>query len=201
MVYSCGFFYNAGNYKGSGNSKIVPNIDVDTFERIIKSSKSYATDKTGIDSLWAKCRKPLFQLLPRTETLALADIGVTMYFSDNCTEDDSRLITEWMKTKKFEAHNSRTMKTINDNNQVVYEIRLASIEENDENGITFPEEIYQGSAFRVSRGDYSKLLSLIVDELRNAKDYAANDNQIKMLEHFIKSFQSGKLSEHKDGCR
>lgn len=201
MIYSCGFFSNAGNYKGSGNSKIVPNIDADTFERIIKSSKAYANDKTTLDSLWLKCKKLMFLLIPRTEILALSDKGVTMYFSDNCTIDDSNLICEWMKIKEFEAYNSRAFKTIDNNNRPVYDIRLASIENNEQNGITFPAEVYKGSLFKVSRGDYSKLLSLVVSAIIKAKNYAANDNQIKMLEHFIKSFQSGSIQEHKDGCR
>jgi len=34
-----------------------------------------------------------------------------------------------------------------------------------------------------------------------SQDYAANDTEYKMLEHYIQSFTSGKLSDHKDGSR
>lgn len=34
-----------------------------------------------------------------------------------------------------------------------------------------------------------------------SQDYTANDTEYKMLEHYIQSFTSGKLSDHKDGSR
>jgi len=34
-----------------------------------------------------------------------------------------------------------------------------------------------------------------------SQDYAANDTEYKMLEHYIQSFRSGKLSDHRDGSR
>ena len=34
-----------------------------------------------------------------------------------------------------------------------------------------------------------------------SQDYAANDTEYKMLEHYNQSFTSGNLSDHKDGSR
>lgn len=34
-----GIYTNMGNYKGFGDSKIVPNITAETFDKIVKSSK------------------------------------------------------------------------------------------------------------------------------------------------------------------
>lgn len=201
LVYTCGFFSNAGNYKGSGNSKIIPNLPVTSFERIVKTSKAYANDENTIENLWSQCKKPLYLLTPRTETLALADSGITTYFSDNCTVADSELICEWLKTKSIESYNCRTFKTIDSEGRSVYDIRLASIECGDKDGITMPSEIFKGSLFKVTRGDYTKLLAMVVDELVTAKRYAANDNQIKMLEHFVQSFTDGNINEHKNGSR
>lgn len=184
-----------------GDSKIVPNLDVDTFEKIIKSSKAYGNDSKIIDQLWSRCKIPMFLLTPRTESLGLADYGITTYFSDNCTKVDADLVTEWMKVKKIEGYICRTFKTIDSDGRSLYDIKLASIETDDKNGITMPIEEYNGSLFKVTRGDYSKLLALITSYLKSAKLYAANDNQSQMLEHYIKSFTEGSLDEHKEGSR
>lgn len=183
-----------------GDSKIVPNLDVDTFEKIIKSSKAYANDSTIIDKLWLRCKIPMFLLTPRTESLGLSDYGITTYFSDNCTKADADLVTEWMKAKKIEGYICRTFKTI-ENGRNVFNMKLASIESGDKDGITMPIEEFNGAMFKVTRGDYSKLLALVTANLKLAKLYAANDNQTQMLEHYIKSFTEGSLDEHKEGSR
>lgn len=63
------------------------------------------------------------------------------------------------------------------------------------------KEQYKGAYFEVTRGDYSPLLKLAVENLSKAKDYAANDNEKNMLKHYINSFNEGDLSEHKEGSR
>ena len=53
----------------------------------------------------------------------------------------------------------------------------------------------------IQRGDYSPLMSRVIRELALAKTYAANTNETNMLEHYILSFSTGSVEEHKEGSR
>lgn len=200
LVYACGFFANAGNYKGMGDTKFVPNLDVDKFDLIIKSSRANKSEENVISNLWAKTKKPIFHLTDSTKSLGLKEKGITTYFSDNCTEEDSDRVNEWLKLKKLDAYICRTFKTEADG-KVVYDIKLASVEKGESSGITIPAEEYKGNTFVVTRGDYSRLLALVNSNLSHAKKYAANDNQKQMIDQYIKSFAEGSLDAHKEGSR
>lgn len=123
-----------------------------------------------------------------------------MYFSENCTQEDSDRIKEWMKLKKMDAYLCRTFKT-EDNGHNTYEIKLASVERGTKDGITMAPEEYKGDTFVVTRGDFSGLLAKINSNLADAKKYAANGNQDKMIQHYIESFAEGNLEAHKDATR
>lgn len=183
-----------------GDTKFVPNLEVDQFEVIIKSSRTYKLQTDIIEELWSKCKKPIFYLTERTKSIGLGDKGITTYFSDNCTKEDSDRVTEWLKIKKIIAYNSRTFKTEQDG-RITYEIKLSSAEQEEKDGITIQPEECKGFTFVVTRGDYSPIMKLINENLAEAKKYAANDNQTHMIEHFIKSFNDGNINEHKEGSR
>ncbi|KFB44745.1 AGAP004394-PA-like protein [Anopheles sinensis] len=183
LVYTCGFLANAGNYKGMGDSKIVPNLDENKFELIVKSSAAYKANNELIGSLWERTKVPIFLLTERTKTLGLCDTGVTTYFSSNVTREDTELISEWMKEHKFEAYICRTFKT-EENGKTVYDIKLASSEEGDKKGLTREPEEYKGCIFKITRGDYKELMQLVADALEEAKN-----------------FRQGSLDAHKTGSR
>lgn len=183
-----------------GDTKFIPNLDVDKFELILKSSKAYQNEKDTIENLWKKCKGPIYKLTNRTKSLGLADQGVTTYFSDNCTKADSDLVNDWLKTKKFEGYICRTFKTVIDGH-TTYEIKLASKEKGPKDGITLDKEDYKGCSFKITRGDYSELLGLVIDNLVIAKKHAANENQVKMIDQYVLSFAEGSLEAHKEGSR
>lgn len=199
-MYTSGFFANAGNYKGMGDTKFVPNLDSDKFELIVKSSKAYRAQKDDIERLWADTKVPIYRLTNRTKSLGLADQGVTTYFSDNCTQEDSDLVNEWLKEKKIEGYICRTFKT-EENGHATYEIKLASVETDSKEGITLDAEEYKGSTFKITRGDYSRLLELVNRNLVLAKKHAANQNQVNMIDQYVLSFAEGDLKAHKEGSR
>lgn len=183
-----------------GDTKFVPNLNVEQFEMIVKASRAYKSQTDVINSLWSKCKHPIFYLTDRTKSLGLCDHGITTYFSDNCTKEDSDRVNEWLKLKKLDAYICRTFKTEKDGHNK-YEIKLASAEQGECAGITIPPEEYKGDTFVVTRGDYSRLLAQVNSNLALAKKYAANENEVRMIDEYIKSFGEGSLDAHKEGSR
>lgn len=201
LVYAGGLFANSGNYKGFGDTKFIPNLPKESFESIVKASKAYENDSTHIAKLWENTKDAMYNIAPRLTSLGLSDKGVTTYFSSNCTEADSNLVNDWMKTKRLEAYNCRTFKTVADDGLPLYTIHLASVEKSAKPPLTMEKEKYKNAYFQVKRGDYSPLLSLVNENLSKAIEYAANDNEKNMLKHYINSFREGDLDEHKEGSR
>lgn len=183
-----------------GDTKFVPNLNTDQFELIVQSSRAYKQQPDVIADLWSKCKKPIFNLTERTKCIGLRNNGITTYFSENCSKEDSDRVTEWLQVKKITAYNSRAFK-IEINGTITYDIKLASSELGDKDGITLPPEEYRGFTFVVSRGDYAPILKLVNQYLSEAKKYAANDNQVHMIENYIKHFTEGKIDDHKNGSR
>lgn len=58
-----------------------------------------------------------------------------------------------------------------------------------------------GHKFRLERGDYSPILSLVNTYLEQAKTHALNTNEEMMIKNYIQHFQSGSLDLHKEGSR
>lgn len=108
-----------------------------------------------------------------------------------------------MQEQRLESYNARCFKTDikGDNYNCKYEIRLASTESIDDPNITLPEKMFKGAHFRITRGDYDVLLLSVVENLKKAKEHAANETEINMLSKYVEHFVTGSLEEHKNGSR
>ncbi|XP_011867570.1 PREDICTED: dipeptidyl peptidase 3 [Vollenhovia emeryi] len=206
LVYSCGLFANAGNYKAMGDTKIIPNLHKSAFETILKASKAYRNDSKELQDIWDNISNTLYSLDGKLKSLGLGDKGVTTYFSANCTKEDADRVNAFMQHKGLESCNARCFKTVardpvGDGNVDVYEIKLASVETSDKPGVTLPEEAYGNAKFKITRGDYSKLMVPVVENLERAKEYASNQIEKDMLGKYVDHFRTGSLDDHMDGSR
>ncbi|GFU18704.1 dipeptidyl peptidase 3 [Nephila pilipes] len=203
LMYACGIFSNMGNYKGMGDSKFIPDLPEEKFKDLVRHSKFYKENSENAERLLSKCLEIIYSLKDNECRLGFPSNGVTTYFSKNITKEDDEIVKNFMKEKNIEAWNTRLFKRIDDTGTTAYEIRLASIlkadDEEDKN--ILGEYNMNGNKFIVSRGDYSKLLAIVNKYLLVAKKYAANDNEIQMIDKYIHSFRTGSLDAHKDGSR
>ncbi|XP_066960436.1 dipeptidyl peptidase 3 isoform X2 [Macrobrachium rosenbergii] len=198
IIYYSGLVYNLGNYLGFGDRKFVPSVSREKLESLIKASKAYLEAPDVIQNYLNRGLGPLYNLEENKRFLGMPTCGVTMYFTPNCTQEDADLAKEYMAARNIEAWNNRLLK-YEENGQVVYDIRLASIEKGEKNGITVENDEFQGHKFRVSRGDYSYFLKMMTDELKLAKEYCANECEVHMLDKYIECFTQGCIQAHKNG--
>ncbi|XP_046658492.1 dipeptidyl peptidase 3 [Homalodisca vitripennis] len=200
LVYACGVFANSGNYKGFGDSKIIPGLPQEKLEEIVQVSGAYSKQPKLFKSLWDNCKSGIYSLNDKDRSLGFWDKGVTTYFSSNCTIEDSKIIKAYLTQIKMEAYNCRTFKTTEEG-KTVYEIRLASAQTGVDSSFMPAEAEFQGCVFRVTRGDYAPLMRRVADKLTSAKEYAATSFEQLMLQEYIKSFTTGSLNAHKEGSR
>lgn len=213
MIYAAAFYSNMGNYKSFGDSKFIPNLPKAKFESVVLGSVAGKTDPAGMKALWDAVSDRMFSLEDRQRELGLGDKGTTSYFSSNCDLQDAEVAQEFLTAKNLSAYNTRLFKTCKPGtDDIEYEVRLASAQTGDGEVPGCPDGtlgshqfIPKGRSkpvtFVVTRGDYSQLMSLVVQNLDKAKSFAANENEVKMLDEYITSFTTGSIPAHKDGSR
>ncbi|XP_021378701.1 dipeptidyl peptidase 3-like [Mizuhopecten yessoensis] len=211
MVYASAFYANMGNYKSFGDSKIIPNLPKEKFEALVMKSAACQKDASGMKALWDSVSERMFGLSEREKELGLGEKGTTSYFSANCDLDDAKIAQEFLTAKDLSPYNTRLFKTT-EKGKTCYEVKLASAATGDgvipgcQEGILgchefTPTLTSKACTFRVTRGDYSQLMSLVVDNLKKAQEYAANDLERNMLNDYVESFTSGSIPSHKSGSR
>ncbi|KRT81096.1 Peptidase, partial [Oryctes borbonicus] len=191
LVYSAGVFCNAGNYKGFGDSKFIPGIEASKLEKLLQLSQVW----NQIEPLWEMSKDAIYDLSPGKTCLGYSPHGCTTYFSKNFTSADNEAVQKWMKRKQLEPYNTRCFKKEN-NGKIFYEIRLASVNYGE-----VEMEEFNGATYSLTSGDYSPLMERVVQYLKKAAAYAANETQANMLKSYIESFTTGSLQKHKDGSR
>ncbi|XP_050299659.1 dipeptidyl peptidase 3 isoform X2 [Anthonomus grandis grandis] len=190
-IYAAGVFANAGNYKGFGDTKIVPNIEKERLEQLLALSPIW----TELKPIWDQVKDVIYDLGPGKTCLGFNPEGVTTYLSKNVTIDDTLIVQNWLKSKNMECYNTRLFKTEKEG-KVIYEIRMASEEKRA------PQVFQEGNiTYNITYGDYSPLMGLVAKNLEAAVPHAANDTEKEMLKSYVSSFKGGDLEDHKTGSR
>eukprot|EP00096_Caligus_rogercresseyi_P009060 TRINITY_DN3009_c0_g1_i1.p1 TRINITY_DN3009_c0_g1~~TRINITY_DN3009_c0_g1_i1.p1 ORF type:complete len:809 (-),score=242.44 TRINITY_DN3009_c0_g1_i1:90-2228(-) len=196
FCYCSGIYTYMGNYRGFGDTKIIPEISKDKFELLMKASAAYKEDPSGMDAIWASIKDLMYDLSEPKKQLGYNKKGINKYLSKNLSTEDAELVADFVKQHELEVYNTRLIKS-QDGGKNVFEIRHAAME----SAVLKEVEDFRGSKFVVSAGDYAELLGRVHENLAEAAKYAANDNERHMLEHYMKSFKTGSMDSHKDGSR
>eukprot|EP00931_Biecheleriopsis_adriatica_P029224 TRINITY_DN17381_c0_g1_i1.p1 TRINITY_DN17381_c0_g1~~TRINITY_DN17381_c0_g1_i1.p1 ORF type:complete len:737 (+),score=131.69 TRINITY_DN17381_c0_g1_i1:84-2294(+) len=198
LMYVAAFYGNLGNYKSFGDTKFIPMLPADRMQLLLSASSA---DRDKIDSLWQECSERMYSLPERQRQMGLGkDKGISTYFSANCEEADADVSAKFMDSIKISPYNTRLFKAEDGNYTVMLASSLSGAGD-DAVGKLCKEHNFEGKKFIVSRGDYAPLMGRVVDSLKDALPFAANDEQKNMLERYIDSFSTGSIEEHKNASR
>jgi dipeptidyl-peptidase III len=218
LVYAAHVFENCGNYRSFGDSKIIPSIPSDVFEKVLFASPAIKGASLELaKELWSAVGKDIYDDAPRKLQLGMAPSGTTTYYSSNFTEEDGQFIARFVKSKGLlQPYNTRVFKVAAGS----YVIRLASsIKQQEPAGaghasgvisktpydsvehLLLGEHEFEGKKISIVRGDYAPIMARVVGGLAAAQSHAANRHQVAMLSKYIDSFRSGSQEAHIDGSR
>ncbi|KAJ7582725.1 aflatoxin-detoxifizyme [Mycena floridula] len=170
---------NLVNYKSFGFQKILPRFTPETFERVVKQSAN--VDK--VEPLWTKLKDHIFASSPASSLLiGKNNEGHTTnyYLGEPISDIEVDSVGKAAEELKIDILNTRVKKNDEPHDLVIGDVK---------------------ASLRVEYGDHSKSLKAVSEALAEAKKYAANENQTKMLEGYIESFDSGSIEAHKSASR
>ncbi|CAI5439529.1 unnamed protein product [Caenorhabditis angaria] len=191
LVYAAAFYSNSGNYKGFGDTKIVPGVAVEKIGALVEKLSD-----EKLKNVWKSIEKVVGSLEAGELQLGFGDKGVTCYHSKNVTKKDAAKIDRYFKLKNIESWNSRLFKEVDSNGKVTFIVKLASGETGE-----VSESSFEDVTVKVVKGDYSPIMKRTNEWLAKAIPVAANENQKKMIENYIAHFTNGDINLHKNGSR
>ncbi|CCH44455.1 dipeptidyl-peptidase III [Wickerhamomyces ciferrii] len=187
LEYASQILSNLGNYKSFGDKKFIPRVPAEDFEQIVKES--------SIDlGLFNKIKDSIYSINEKSALLGYPAEGhVSGYYIGDVSKDDVVLIKKVLSENQVLFENLRIKK----NNDTEFTILVAS--KLTENKTSYPNEISaDGIKINLQFGDYSKEFAKINENLEKAKEVAANETQVKMLDAYIESFETGSINAHKE---
>ncbi|KAF8964677.1 aflatoxin-detoxifizyme [Flammula alnicola] len=197
LQYTTQVLSNLVNFKTFGFTKIVPRVDSDKFEAVITQS----INSSKVVPLWKNLKDHIYAVSPEsTLFIGKRNLGhVSNYYLGEPIDDDEVAAVQAAAEKLgVDVLNTRVMK----NGPNDFTLLVASADKAQPLAV-HEIDINSGdkAKLQVQYGDFSEALTKVVDALKEAKKYTANENQTNMIEAYIKSFTTGSIQDHKDGSK
>lgn len=124
--------------------------------------------------------------------------------SPNIKTEEVEKVHEFLVTKRVPLENTRLRKSTENGNSARWELLIASsclsAQEKSQEIMFDMSECgagFENAQLHFVYGDHSAQLQIIVENLRQAREYAANERQEQMLDHYILSFTTGSIEAHR----
>ncbi|KAI6035661.1 peptidase family M49-domain-containing protein [Pisolithus orientalis] len=190
LQYSAQVLHNLVNYKSFGFTKFVPRVPVGEFAKIIAAS----TNAANAVPLWETLKDHIYSTTPESSLFIgkRSEGHISNYYLGEVITDEEVSVVQAAAEKiGVDVLNTRT-----DRGTLLFLSRLPA-----SNLPTLHDVSIASGAGKltIEYGDFSEPLSKVITALQEAKRYTANETQTKMLECYIKSFETGSIEEHKKG--
>lgn len=199
LEYASQFLSNLGNYKSFGDAKFIPRIDQSQFKQIFDASKS--------DSLISAYGKVAGLIYLLDENLLLLGLNKDKTYVNSAyypadvpfTDSEIRAVNKLLTSLKIYPENTRVKKVA----EGKFQLLVASAATSN----TVPNEYFEGTReftvdgkpaqLEIVFGDHSKEFAKITQNFKDAAAYAANEQQVKLVNAYAESFGTGSLEAHK----
>ena len=202
LEYSAQFLGNNGNYKGFGDSKIVPRIPRSALERLISRSpkaKHFYDIAEASGGIYAQDNEPGLMHLGWPEKGHMSN-----YYpkSPGIMEEEVVAIDKFMSGKGLLPENTRIRKLHNGDFEVLIASALKtppvdSIDVGKKTSWELDGSL-RGKTVSIVFGDYQEEMAKIALETKRASVVAGNDKEQKMMEQYTKAFSTGSSKAFKD---
>lgn len=193
LNYAAQFLGNLGNYKSFGDSKFIPRLESRQLKALATVSKdALASYNTFKDAIYAGDDVGKLHL-------GYPSAGhISTYYPDSpdITKEEIASVSDFLETKGLLPENTRIKKTSGG-----FEVLIASATDKpspEQKDLKDDEWTFDGGkTVKLVFGDYTKEMATVAHHIDEAKKYAANPNQIQMMDEYSKSFSTGSLQAFK----
>ncbi|CAK5277698.1 unnamed protein product [Mycena citricolor] len=191
LQYTSQTLSNLVNFKTFGSTKIVPRLAAEKFEAVVTASAN-----ASALPLWNSLKDHIYSLSPESSLFigkpSEGQIS-NYYLGETITDEEVANIQAAAEKIEVDILNTRIQK----DSATSFTLLVASSQLKPEQTV----DLGDGAQLTVKYGDMQKYLAEVVVSLKEAKKYARNEQQTKMIEGYIKSFETGSIQDHKDGSR
>ncbi|KZT32649.1 aflatoxin-detoxifizyme [Sistotremastrum suecicum HHB10207 ss-3] len=192
LQYASQVLSNLVNYRSFGSSKITPRVEPNDFRKIAEAAGKSALDQYDL------LQESIYALTPE-ESLLIGKRSKghvsNYYLGDVPTDEEVAQIQTAAESLGIDVLNTRVEKQ-----GYRFTLHVASVDTSD----PVSHDVQIGNTkfeISVKFGDHSESLVKVNEALKEAQKYAANEHQKSMIEHYVKSFKTGSVQEHKEGSR
>lgn len=192
LEYASQFLSNLGNYKSFGDKKFIPQLSEEKFRAVVE-----AAGNADLTSLYTSVEKQVYStelgLLGWPEKAQLSN-----YYPDSVgviTKSEIEAVNAALAARGIMPENTRVSKK-SDTHFVV--LVASALTQNTTD--YYPKEaisLASGATVELQFGDHAKEFAEITKHFKEAHKYAANETQLKMLEAYAESFETGSMNAHK----
>ncbi|KAG0659062.1 hypothetical protein C6P46_005358 [Rhodotorula mucilaginosa] len=197
LAYSAQVLSNLANFRSFGATKFVPRVSQEAFEAVVKASERADLAVP----LWNELKEEIYALEPEAAlSIGKPSAGhVSAYYPSSPAPSDEQVDEVQALCDAAGISTLNTRLSRESDSQLVLHIAAAS-----SLPASWPKSLKSdklGFEVRLETGDCADALEKINAALIKAKEFARDENQVKMLDKYVESFETGDIEAHKDASR